>query len=260
MKKNNDYISLVFKIQSKLKKLFLKKNNLKFKTKKDFQIDPVTKLDISTEKIIREQISENYPDHNIKGEELKDKNKFSKYTWVIDPIDGTKSLILGLPTWSCLIGLYHKDECILSFAYFPILNKVYLGYGKKSYLFYKKNKKLLKCNKYCKIKDIKLSINTLHSLRSIGVLKYIMNFKGFFKVTGVDAYNFCMISEGKYDVLIESGLKIVDILPIILIVKNSGAIITDWSGGTNFNQGKVLVSPNKKIHSYFIKILRSYQK
>ena len=73
-----------------------------------------------------------------------------------------------------------------------------------------------------------------------------MNFKGFFKVTGVDAYNFCSIAEGKYDVLIESGLKIVDILPIILIVKNSGAIITDWKGGQNFSEGKVLVSANKK--------------
>lgn len=260
MKIKNDYVNLVLKIKLKLKKLFLKNNSLKFKTKKDFQIDPVTKLDILAEKIIRDEIGKSFPNHNIKGEELKNKNKFSRFTWVIDPIDGTKSMILGLPTWSSLIGLYYDNKCILSFAYFPILNKVYLGHGNRCYLFHGKKKKILKCNKNCKIKEIKLSINTLHSLRSKGVLKYIMNFKGFFKVTGVDAYNFCMISEGKYDVLIESGLKIVDILPIILIVRNSGAIITDWSGGQNFNQGKVLVSPNKRIHSYFIKILSGYQK
>ncbi len=257
-KKKSEYIKLVFKIKSKLNILFSKKNSLRYSTKKDFQIDPVTKLDISAEKIIRKEISQIYPDHNIKGEELKNKNKSSKFTWIIDPIDGTKSLILGLPTWSCLIGLYYESKCILSFAYFPILNKVYLAYENKSYLFENKIKKVLKCNKNCKIKDMKLAINTLHSLRSKRVLEFIMNFKGFFKVTGVDAYNFCMISEGKYDVLVESGLKLVDILPIVLIVKNSGAIITDWNGGENFNLGKIIVAPNKKIHSYFIKILKAY--
>ena len=69
-------------------------------------------------------------------------------------------------------------------------------------------------------------------------------------------YNFCSIASGKYDVLIESGLKIVDIMPILGIVENAGAIITDWRGGRNFNDGKVLVTTNKKIHSYFLKYLK----
>ena len=117
-KKKSEFIKLVFKIKSKLNILFSKKNNLRYSTKKDFQIDPVTKLDISAEKIIRKEISQIYPDHNIKGEELKNKNKSSKFTWIIDPIDGTKSLILGLPTWSCQLGFIMK----VSVFSLPIFN------------------------------------------------------------------------------------------------------------------------------------------
>ena len=236
--------------------LFSKKLNRQYKTKKDFQIDPVTKLDIKSEQIIRKKIFKYFPDHNIIGEECEDKVTTSQYTWVIDPIDGTKSMIMGLPTWSNLIGLYRNGECILSWANFPELNKYYIAYDNKSFVFQNKKLKKIQANKDVTFKNAKLTINTLHSLRIKKVFKYIMSFKGFFKVTGVDAYNFCSIAEGKFDVLIESGLKIVDILPILLIVQNSGAIITDWQGKNNFSKGQVLVSPNIEIHNYFLKILR----
>tara|TARA_Y100001970_G_scaffold248048_1_gene317286 strand:- start:169 stop:954 length:786 start_codon:yes stop_codon:yes gene_type:complete len=250
-------LKLIREIQVKLDYLYKKKISRKYVTKKDFQIDPVTNLDIQTEKIIREKINNYFPNHNIVGEELKKKIKNSKYTWFIDPIDGTKSMIMGLPTWSNLIGLYEGEKCILSWAYFPIMKKYYLAYNQFSYVF--ENKKLIKicANKFATLKNCKLTINTLHSLRKKKVFNYLMKFKGFFKVTGVDAYNFCSISEGKFDVLIESGLKIVDIMPIVLIVKNSGAIITDWRGENDFSSGKVLVSSNKKIHKFFINKLKN---
>ena len=101
--------------------LYKKKINKNYKSKKDFQTDPVTKFDILSENIIRKKIQKYFPDHNIVGEEQKDKITNSEYTWFIDPIDGTKSMIMGLPTWSNLIGLYKKNKCIISFANFPQL-------------------------------------------------------------------------------------------------------------------------------------------
>ena len=65
------------------------------------------------------------------GEETKNVKNNSEYTWVIDPIDGTKNFILGLPTWSTLIGVYRNKECILSYINLPILRKFYLAYEKK---------------------------------------------------------------------------------------------------------------------------------
>ena len=250
-----------------IKKLHLKLNqhNRKYKinkkknfvTKKDFQIDPVTKFDLDTEKLIRKEINKNFKNHNIIGEEFNDQLKNSNYTWYLDPIDGTKSLIMGLPNWSNLIGLYHNKKCILSYANFPILNKYYLSFGSNSFLVTKNKKKIIKSNKNISVKKAKLVINTLHCLRIKKVFKFIMTFKGFFKVTGADSLNFCSIAEGKYDVMIESGLKKVDIYPLKLIVENSGAILTDWEGKNIFKNGRVLVSSNKIIHKFYLNILKN---
>ena len=243
---------------NKLKKEIEKKipslsKKLNFKSKKDFQIDPVTRMDIEVEKLIRYLIKKKFKNHNIIGEELKDENFSSKYTWVIDPIDGTKNLILNLPTWSNLIGLYYKKKCIFSFANFPILKKTYLGFSKTAFLINGGEKIKLKTNKKVSVKNMKLAINTIRSLKYNKVKKYIFNYKGFFKCTGSDAYNFCSIAEGKLDGLIESGLKRVDILPIIKIVESSGAIITNWKGRKKFNDGKIIVASNNKIHKYLLK-------
>ena len=232
------------------------KKYTKYKTKKDFQIDPVTKFDLNTELLIRNEINKNFKGHNIVGEEFEEQNKNSKFTWYLDPIDGTKSLIMGLPNWSNLIGLYYEDKCILSYANFPILNKFYIAYNSKAYVVSKNIKKIINCNKLAKIRNMKLTINTLHSIRERKIYNYLRQYKGFFKITGVDALNFCSIAEGKFDVLIESGLKKIDIFPIRMIVENSGAILTDWEGGVKFEKGRVLVAPNKKIHNYYLKILK----
>ena len=255
--KITDVVSFIKKLHVKLNKnnKNYNKTDNKFKTKKDFQIDPVTKFDLDTEKLIRKEINIRYKNHNIVGEEFNKQLHGSEYTWYIDPIDGTKSLIMGLPNWSNLIGLYKKKECILSYANFPLLNKYYLSYGSNTYLINKGIKKKIKCNKNVKVQNSKLIINTLHCLREKKVLDYIMSYKGFFKVTGADSLNFCSIAEGKFDVMIESGLKIVDIYPLKLIVKNSGAIMTDWNGKNIFDKGRVLISPNKKVHNYYLKLL-----
>lgn len=246
-------ISFSNKLMSTIsKKISFHLKSIKFKTKKDFQIDPVTKIDIDMEKLIRKLIKLNFKNHNIIGEELKDEITFSDYTWFIDPIDGTKNFILNLPTWSNLIGLYYKKKCVFSFANFPILKKTYIGLQKKSFLKQDNKNIKLKSNKKITPKNMKLAINTLHSLRNNKIKNYILNYKGFFKVTGSDAYNFCSIAEGRLDALIESGLKKVDILPIIKIVESSGAIITNWKGYKDFDEGKVMVAGNKKIHKYLI--------
>ena len=108
--KITDVVSFIKKLHVKLNKnnKNYNKTDNKFKTKKDFQIDPVTKFDLDTEKLIRKEINIRYKNHNIVGEEFNKQLHGSEYTWYIDPIDGTKSLIMGLPNWSNLIGLYKK--------------------------------------------------------------------------------------------------------------------------------------------------------
>ena len=170
---------------------------------------------------------------------------------MVDPIDGTKNLILNLPTWSNLIGLYYKKDCIFSFANFPVLKKTFIGTLNSSFLYNGKKKKKIQTNKNSKISDMKLAINTIHPLQFKKVNKFILNYTGFFRTTASDAYNF-LTAEGNLDALIESGLKSVDILPLIKIVESSGAIITNWEGEKNFKDGKIIIASNKKIHKYIL--------
>ena len=85
-------------------------------------------------------ISKSFPDDGIIGEEFKNKISFSNYKWTIDPIDGTKAFVIGVPTWSNLIGLTFKDKSIIGLANFPGLNRYYLN-DKKNLTYLKITKK-----------------------------------------------------------------------------------------------------------------------
>ena len=106
MIKEKKLLKFVKKIIPIINNEVVSNNLLKFKSKKNSQIDPVTKFDVKVEKLIRKLIKSDFRNFNIIGEELKNENHNSDFTWVIDPIDGTKSLILNLYTWGNLIGLY----------------------------------------------------------------------------------------------------------------------------------------------------------
>ena len=256
MIKDSELKNFIFKIQKKLNSISsLRIKNFKLKKSKTF--DPVTNLDIKIEKYLRKMIKKNFPTHSIKGEELKDQPGQSDYTWIIDPIDGTKNLITGFPTWSNLLGLYLRNKPILSFANFPILNSFYYSLGKKSFKFKSGKKKIIKSNKKCIFSSAKIVLNTYRPLKNKNLFNHLKKTKQMFRVTGGDAYNFCLFAEGKIDVIIEAGLKLVDILPLVAIIKNSGGIITNWKGKEAFNDGKILVSPNLIVHNKFLKIINS---
>lgn len=258
MSQENKAIKFVFKLKKKLDYLTKFKNQKKilFKSKKKNTIDPVTQLDIKIEKFIRNSIKENFSTHSIVGEEFKNKLNNSDFKWFIDPIDGTKNLVMGIPTWSNLIGLHKREESILSFANFPELNKYYFAYKNKC--FVNKDQKFIKIysNQKSNFRNAKMVINTLRTVKEKKISRLLKRFPGIFKITGTDALNFCLIAEGKIDVLIERGLKKVDFYPLISIIKNSGGIITDWNGEMKFSRGDVLVCANKNLHKHFLKEIK----
>ena len=95
---------------------------------------PVTEFDVNAEKIMCELISDKFPDHSILAEENGTKKLDSDYTWILDPIDGTRSFIIGRPLWGTLICLTFKGMPIIGLADFPALNERWLGYEKNCFL------------------------------------------------------------------------------------------------------------------------------
>jgi histidinol phosphatase-like enzyme (inositol monophosphatase family) len=230
----------------------------KSKTVKNF--DPVTNIDRGFEKYIRSLIHKSFPDDSIIGEEFEDKFSSNDCQWCIDPIDGTRAFIIGAPTWSNLVGLSFEDKPILGLANFPELNKYYINNKKKSFVIKNNNKLILRSSKNNNLKSIRIIGNFHGTLSYEKQKKIIKKFGWSFRLAGFDALNYCLLAEGKVDAVIEANLKPYDILPLIPIIKNSGATVTNWKNEAAEKGGNILATSNKKLHNKILKILRGFVK
>ena len=240
---------------SKLDKPFVVSNKLKGKG-----YDPVTSADKSFEKFIRKEIKKKFPNHQIIGEEFGHQKSKSDFSWIIDPIDGTRSFVIGNPTWSNLISLNYKGEPILGLANFPILKKYYFNTSSKSaYVAENGRKRKIKVNKNILFPNVKLScaFNGGLSLKKQKKIPYILKIMQF---PCTDALSYAHLSEGKIDVVIQAVNKIWDIHPLIPIIKAAGGIVTTWNNQSALKAGNILVSTNKNVHKRFLKLLRPVAK
>ena len=240
---------------SKLNKTFKVSNKLKGKG-----YDPVTTSDKAFEKFIRSQIKKKFPDHQVIGEEFGHKKSKSDFTWVIDPIDGTRSFVIGNPTWSNLISLNYKGNPVLGLANFPVLKKYYLNYSEKiAYVFNNGIKKKISVNKRVTFKSVKVSA-AFHGWLSLEKQKKIPQILKLMQFPCSDALSYSHLAEGRVDIVIQCSNKIWDIHPLIPIVKAAGGNISTWDNRDAINAGNILVSSNKTIHNKFLRLLKPVSK
>ena len=240
---------------SKLNKTFKVSNKLKGKG-----YDPVTTSDKALEKFIRSKIKKKFPDHQVIGEEFGYKKSSSEYTWVIDPIDGTRSFVIGNPTWSNLISLNYRGNPILGLANFPVLKKYYLNYSDKAaYVVVNGKKTKISVNKKAKFSNVKLSA-AFHGALSLNQQKKIPKILKLMQFPCSDALSYSHLTEGRVDAVIQCSNKIWDIHPLIPIIKAAGGVVSTWSNKDAINAGNILVSSNKSIHNKFLKLLKPVSK
>ena len=240
---------------SKLNRTFKVSNKLKGRG-----YDPVTTSDKAFEKFIRSKIKNKFPDHQIIGEEFGHKKSSSDFIWVIDPIDGTRSFVIGNPTWSNLISLNYKGKPLVGLANFPVLKKYYINYSNKvAYVVENKKRKKLTVNKNASFSNVKVSA-AFHGWLPLNKQKKIPKVLKLMQFPCTDALSYSHLAEGKVDVVIQCSNKIWDIHPLIPIIKASGGIITTWDNKDPVNAGNILVSSNKKIHNKFLKLLKPVSK
>ena len=236
---------------SKLNRTFKVSNKLKGKG-----YDPVTTSDKAFEKFIRSKIKKNFPDHQVIGEEFGYKKSNSDFTWVIDPIDGTRSYVIGNPTWSNLISLNYKGSPILGLANFPILKKYYLNYSDKaSYVVENGKKRKINVNKKAIFKNVKVSA-AFHGSLSLNEQKKIPQILKLMQFPCSDALSYSHLAEGRLDIVIQCSNKIWDIHPLIPIIKAAGGYLNTWDNKDAIKGGNILVSSNKTIHNKFLKLLK----
>ena len=258
-KEYKTYSNFLNNLAKDLNKFYFSKLNKTFKVSNKIKgngYDPVTTSDKAFEKFIRLKINENFPSHQVIGEEFGYKKTTSAYTWVIDPIDGTRSFVIGNPTWSNLIALNYKGIPVVGLANFPILNKYYLNFdSKNSFVFENGKKRKITVSKVTSFSQIKVS-GAFHGAITLKQQMKIPKVLKLMQFPTADALSYSHLCEGKIDIVFQATNKIWDIHPLMPIIKAAGGVVSTWDNRDAVNAGSILVSANKTIHSKMLKLLK----
>ena len=214
----------------------------------------VTDLDFKIEKLAKKLINSKFPDHNIIGEEFGEINKNSDFTWIIDPIDGTKAFISGIPVFTFLLSLKYKNNYLFGLVDQPILNERFWNDNKKAYL----NKKVIKVKKFTTLSNSIIAITDPIMFKDYNALNKKLFSKFNFIKWGTDALGYMRCAEGVIDAVIERDIKIWDIAAIIPIIKASGGIITTWDNKVPGTNDTVLACNNRKLHKILVNTLQKF--
>ena len=257
------YSKFVNNLAKKLTQFYYSKLNKTFKISNKLQgrgYDPVTSSDKAFEKLIRKEINKKFPSHQIIGEEFGSKKTKSDFTWVIDPIDGTRSYVIGNPTWSNLVSLNYKGNPVIGLANYPVLKKYYFNVSDKAaYVVDQGKKRKIKVNNKILFKNIKMSA-AFHGMLSLDKQKKIPRILKMMQFPCADALSYSHLAEGKVDVVIQCGNKIWDIHPLIPIIKAAGGVVSTWKNNDAIKAGNIIASANKSIHNKILKMIKPVTK
>ena len=254
------YYKFLNSLPKKLNHLYFSKLKGKFKlnnkSKKKSGFDPVTNIDRAFETFLRKEILKNFPDDGIIGEEFGEKKTKSGFSWILDPIDGTRSFVIGSPTWSNLISVNYKKIPILGLVNFPILKKYYItGANNSSYIVENNKFKKLHVAKPMSFNNTKMA-GSFFGWMSLKKQLKISRLVSLMRFPCSDALSYCQLCEGKLDAVIQCSNKIWDVHPMIPLIENAGGFINTWNNKDPKLAGNIVASSNMKTHKQLLKMLK----
>ena len=222
-------------------------------TRKSHKFDPVTEADKGAERAIRELIDARYPDHGVLGEEEQEKPG-DHLTWVIDPIDGTRAFITGLPLWGTLIALNDGTRPVIGIMNQPITGERFLGTPKGAWL----NGEALSVRPCESLEQSILFSTDPDMFEKEGERAAFERVEAAVRLRrfGGDCYSYCMLAHGLIDLVIESDLQPYDIQALIPIVEGAGGIVTSWDGEDAQAGGAVIAAGDARVHKAALKLLQ----
>ncbi len=211
--------------------------------------DPVTKADKDTELLLRKLIEKNFPGDSIVGEEYPNKIGNNDWSWCLDPIDGTRAFVAGVPVWSTLIAISYQTEPIIGIIDHPALNERYIGALGKAWRENDRKRTPLKTQNCTRLNDAVLSCTEPMAMLSSGQLAAYEMIRRTARFTrlGLDAYAYALTAAGRIDLVIEAGLAPYDIQSHIPIIKGAGGAVTTWSGGNAKNGGAIVCAGDPRL-------------
>jgi myo-inositol-1(or 4)-monophosphatase len=220
------------------------------------RFDPVTQADRAAELAIRALIKRDFPSHGIIGEEYGNERTDAEYVWVLDPIDGTKSFISGMPAWGTLIALTRAGEPVFGMMHQPFIGERFTWDGDGADYRGPAGARRLLVRPCADLSDAILfttspTLMNAQDRTAFGRVEDAVKLSRY----GGDCYAYCMLAAGHVDLVIETGLKAHDIVALIPIVAGAGGVITSWDGGPATQGGRIVAAGDKRVHAAAMALL-----
>ncbi len=218
--------------------------------------DPVTAADHAAETAMRTLIRRTFPDHGIIGEELGSERADAEYVWVLDPIDGTKSFIAGMPAWGTLIALLRAGEPVYGMMNQPFTRERFKGDGRSAHYRGPAGPRDLHVRPCPSLAEAML-FTTSPLLMNASDRAHFGRVEQTVRLSryGGDCYAYCMLAAGHVDLVIETELKPYDVLPLVPIIVGAGGVITTWEGGPPNSGGRIVAAGDKRVHAEAMRVL-----
>ena len=212
--------------------------------------DPVTAADRAAETVMRSLIRRSFPAHGVIGEEFGEDRPDAEYVWVLDPIDGTKSFISGMPAWGTLIGLTHFGAPVFGMMDQPFTRERFSGDGGGARYRGPAGDRTLQTRRCAALKDAVLFTTSPRLMKEHDRHAFIKIEESVrLSRYGGDCYAYCMLAAGHVDLVIETELKPHDIIPLIPIITGAGGIVTTWEGTAPESGGRIIAAADERVHA-----------
>lgn len=218
------------------------------------EFDPVTPADRWAERAMRELLGRRVPAHRIEGEEHGSTGWHDPhgYRWILDPIDGTKSYVAGIPLWGTVVGLWQGDEPLIGGIDHPILGERFIGGVGGARRIHAGEVSALKVRACARLDDAVLCATEPQSAAALAPHVRFTRYS-------TDCYAYALLASGLVDAVLDTGLQLHDIAAIVPVVQAAGGTITDWQGGHDFASGRIAAAGDRRVHAQMLSMLSGRQ-
>ena len=225
------------------------------KPKEGYRFDPVTDADRAAERAMRALIGRDYPSHSIMGEEYGTTGD-GPYQWVLDPVDGTRPFLCGLPVWGTLIGLQYEGRAVMGMMSQPHTGERFWADGARSWAAGPHAVTLLHTRKHLSLDQAILHTTSPEPIARHPEIHFAaLADKTLMTRYGGECYAMAMLAAGRIDICIEFGLQPYDIVALIPLIEQAGGVVTTLDGGRAEQGGAVVASGCPALHQQVLAVL-----
>ena len=215
---------------------------------------PVTQADRGAELLMRGLIARRFPDHGVLGEEYGPDRADAEFVWVLDPVDGTKAFVTGVPLFGTLIALLHRGQPALGCIHQPVLGQLLVGDNASATL----NGRPVRCRPTTRVADA-----TLLTCDWLTPVQH-QNGAGFERLarearlsrTWGDCYGYLLLASGWADLVVDPIMNPWDVAALVPVVRGAGGVITDWHGGPPYPAASTVAAATPELHAAALAMLK----